>query len=88
MSKEIISLLIFVCIITILILHLVYLHTYSELKIPVVLLIATLLFRSYQIYCKMKENSSRHEIYYELILITIIILILYKYAVVKKYISS
>jgi hypothetical protein len=87
MSKEIISRLIFLCIITIFILHFVYLQTYSELKIPVLLLILILFFRFYNIYCGINNNDINSELYFELILIIVIICILYRYALIKKYIS-
>lgn len=89
MSKEIISLIIFLCIVIILIMNYFYLHKYSELKIPILVLIATLLFRFYNIFCMYKQydNNIKTEIIFELILLIIMFFILYKYAVVKKYIS-
>jgi hypothetical protein len=85
MSKEIISLIIFLCISTILCLNYVYLHKYSELNVPIYILIGSLLFKFYNIYCNI--NFPNYEILFEIILILIIISILTKYALVKKYIS-
>ncbi len=85
MSKEIISSIIFLCLAIILSMNYIYLHKYSELKIPIYVLIGSLLFKFYNIYCNVGVN--KYEILFEITLVLIIISILTKYAVVKKYIS-
>lgn len=87
MRKETISLIIFICLIIIMSLHFIYLHKYEELKISILFLLVVLFMKIYRICCIYRERDLKYEMYFEILLILIIISILVKYAAVKKYIS-
>lgn len=83
MTKDFITLLIFLCICMILVLNYIFLHKYEELMIPIFLLLVTLGIKVYNIYFNLENTRI---VIYESVILFGVLLLLVKYATIKKYI--
>lgn len=82
MSKDLINIIVLLCIFIIFTMNYIHLHLYEELKIPLILLLLTLFIR---IYSFLYQVPTKYFLV-DIMLSIIVILSLYKYATIKKYI--